>query len=125
MIKRIKLYMDWGSYPTWEVDDVGDFDPEDLPLSRETLDRLKAWQASFNSILNWDDPMSTPPTEPEVEEAFQQEGLSLWKQLRHELGSEYEVFYEYYNQLLKEPEQLIKIFNKKGYAVKNEIIESK
>jgi hypothetical protein len=94
MVKRIKLYTDWGCYPIWDIDDTGEFDTDALPLSKETLDRIEAWQTAFDSMLNWDDPMSTPPTDPEVEEAFQQEGLSLWKQLRHELSSEYEVFYE-------------------------------
>jgi hypothetical protein len=109
MVRRIKRYTDWGCYPVWDIDDTGDFDPEDLPLSGETLERIQVWKANFNAMLNWDDPASTPPTSPEVEKAFQQEGLLLWKQLQHELGSNYEIFYENYHELLAEPEQLIQI----------------
>jgi hypothetical protein len=111
MVERIKLGMDWGSYPVWGVDDPGDFPPEELPLSQPTIERLKSWQASYNSNLNWDDPMSTPPTSDEQENAFLKEGLSLWQQLIRELSPEYEVFYDYYNQLLKTPQELEQIIH--------------
>lgn len=37
MVKRIRLMRDWFCPMTWFVDDVGCFDPSELPASQETI----------------------------------------------------------------------------------------
>ena len=37
---------------------------------------------------------------------FQQEGISLWKQLRLELAPDYEVFYQNEGQLFRHPNEI-------------------
>jgi hypothetical protein len=93
MAKRIKLSAEFGAWPLWDMDDPDNLDPAELPLSKETIDRLYRWSESLDAILNQDyPPLSKFPSE-EAAEAFRQEGFSLWKQLHAELGSDYEVYY--------------------------------
>jgi hypothetical protein len=94
MKATIKLWSDYGSWPIWDEDDVGAIDPNDLPLCQETIDRLYSWQASYDSTLNHDFPPSSDFLNKDDEENFEQEGISLWKQLRHELQAEYQVIYQ-------------------------------
>lgn len=92
---KIKLMADYGCYPLWWAggDEVGDIDPATLPLSQETLSRLEKWADACDAKLNWDDPASSGFPSPQAKEAFEEEGVSLWQQLRKELAPEYEVFY--------------------------------
>ncbi|MEA5618540.1 hypothetical protein VB711_11930 [Cronbergia sp. UHCC 0137] len=94
-IEKIKLMADYGCYPLWWVspDKVGNIDPETLPLSQETITRLEKWEESYNASLNWEDPANSPDLSPEEEAAFEEEGISLWKQLQKELAPNYEVVY--------------------------------
>lgn len=95
-VEEIKLMPDYGSYPLWWVgsDKVGDIDPASLPLSRETVDRLYRWAEVYNATLNWDDPTDSPGfSNHETEEAFEREGLALWKQLQGELSPRFKVYY--------------------------------
>lgn len=86
---------DYGCYPLWwdELDQVGDLDPESLPLSQETIQRLYHWADAFEARLNLADPSDSPEVKPEEVEHFEWEGLSLWKQLNQELAPDYEVVY--------------------------------
>ncbi|HAZ44112.1 MAG TPA: hypothetical protein DDW76_03435 [Cyanobacteria bacterium UBA11369] len=92
---KIKLMTDYFSHPLWglDPDNIGDIDPKTLPLSQETIQRLEQWAASYNAILNQDDPASSGFESPQKEEAFEQEGIRLWLQIRQELPSNYEVWY--------------------------------
>lgn len=98
MYKRIKLMTDYNYYPLWDMDDVGDIEPWELPLSEETIERLLNWQKIYDGIIDWDDPASAGFASVEEEIAFEREGISLWQQLQKELGDEYEVVYK--SQLL-------------------------
>lgn len=40
MIKKIKLMADYDCYPVWDMDEIGEIDPSELPLSKETIKRL-------------------------------------------------------------------------------------
>lgn len=86
---------DYGCDPLWwaDADKVGNIDPARLPLSQETINRLRSWAASYNATLNWQDPANSPELSPEEEAAFELEGISLWKQLQQELAPNYEVVY--------------------------------
>lgn len=107
MAIRIKLWADYGSYPIWGVDEIDNIDPEELPLSQETIDRLNAWQDAYDQTLNQDyPPLSDFPT-PQAKQKFEQEAIKLWQKLRVELAPDYEVFYQDGSQLLKDPKSMI------------------
>ncbi|TAF12203.1 MAG: hypothetical protein EAZ77_00455 [Nostocales cyanobacterium] len=95
MTIKIKLMADYGCDPLWwaDVDKVGNIDPARLPLSKETINRLRNWALAYNETLNWQDPANSPDLSPEAEAAFETEGISLWKQLQKELAPNYEVVY--------------------------------
>ncbi|MEH2250506.1 hypothetical protein [Nostoc sp.] len=93
--EKIKLMADYGCYPLWWVspEKVGNIDPETLPLIPETIKRLNKWEEIFNAKLNWEDPANSPDLSEEAEAAFEEEGISLWKQLQTELAPNYQVVY--------------------------------
>lgn len=87
---------DYGCDPLWwaDADKVGNIDPEKLPLLPQTISRLQKWVQAYNATLNWASPADSPGfPSPEAEAAFEEEGISLWKQLRSELAPNYEVIY--------------------------------
>ncbi len=86
---------DYGCDPLWwaDADKVGNIDPAKLPLSLETINRLKNWASDYNASLNWQDPANSPDLSPEAEAAFEEEGINLWKQLQAELAPNYQVIY--------------------------------
>lgn len=110
MAEKIKLMADYGCYPLWwaSSDKVGDIDPETIPLSEETISRLEKWADIYNATLNWQDPGNSPDLSPEEAAAFEQEGISLWKQLQKELAPNYEVIYfsEQLNQVVTNTNEL-------------------
>jgi hypothetical protein len=96
MAIKIKLMADYGCDPLWwaDADKVGNIDPGKLPLSQETIFRLHQWAKAYNATLNWSDPTDSPGfPSAEAEAAFEEEGISLWKQLQKELAPSYEVVY--------------------------------
>jgi hypothetical protein len=104
---KIKLMTDYYSHPLWglDSDNIGDIDPKKLPLSQETIDRLENWAATYNAILNQEDPASSSFDSPQSEEDFEQEGIRLWLQVRQELPENYEVWY-FSDRLQKEVSDL-------------------
>jgi hypothetical protein len=94
MVQRIKLMADFDCYPLWDMDDGGDIDPTDLPLSEATIERLLNWQKIYDGIIDWDDPASAGFASLKEEIAFERKGISLWCQLKRELGDDYQVFYK-------------------------------
>ncbi|CAD5982140.1 Antitoxin [Planktothrix tepida] len=107
---KIRLMTDYGCYPLWwdEPDQVGDLEPESLPLSQETIQRLYHWADAFETRLNLADPSDSPEVTPEEIERFEWEGLSLWKQLDQELAPDYEVVYfsSNFHQIFTNPVKL-------------------
>lgn len=104
MIKKIKLMADYQCWPLWYKEGfdgkVGVIDPDELSLSSETSERLIRWGKRFDATLNWDNPLdeSYRFSEHDLKD-FEQEGISLWKKIQEELGSDYEV--SYYSQKLR------------------------
>jgi hypothetical protein len=94
MMQRIKLMADFDCYPLWDMDDGGDIDPTDLPLSEATIERLLNWQNIYDGIIDWDDPASAGFASKQEEIAFEREGISLWQKVQKELGDDYQVFYK-------------------------------
>jgi hypothetical protein len=96
MPETIKLMPDYGCYPLWwkVPGKVGNIDPATLPLSQETIKRLDAWANVYDATLNMADPANSVGfSSRETKEDFEQEGVSLWLQLREELAPDYEVVY--------------------------------
>ncbi|MEH2315095.1 MAG: hypothetical protein V7K35_27645 [Nostoc sp.] len=102
---------DYGCYPLWWVspEKVGNIDPETLPLIPETIKRLNKWEEIYNAKLNWEDPANSSGfLSEQAEAAFEQEGISLWKQLQTELAPNYQVVYfsELLSKVLIHPSEL-------------------
>ena len=96
MIVAIKLMPDYACYPLWWEGEnrVGNIDPETLPLSQETIKRLHGWSEAYDATLNWNDPADSPGfLNHNDQEAFEHEGIELWKQLQKELPSHFKVYY--------------------------------
>ncbi|MBC6431867.1 hypothetical protein FM036_14170 [Nostoc sp. HG1] len=93
--EKIKLMTDYGCYTLWWVspEKVGNIDQKTLPLIQETIKRLDKWEEIYNAKLNWEDPANSPDLSAEAEAAFEEEGISLWKQLQTELAPNYQVVY--------------------------------
>ncbi|MFB2877485.1 hypothetical protein [Floridanema aerugineum] len=108
---KIKLMADYGCDPLWWEDDdkVGNIDPTILNLSPDTIKRLDKWVEEYEAFLNLDEPNhSEVSVIYNAEEAFEQEGINLWKQLRKELAPNYEVLYfsESLRKIVSNPNEL-------------------
>ena len=95
-METIKLMADYRSWPLWWAGrhEPGNINPDILPLSVETRDRLRKWAAAYDATLNWDDPASSGFPSEAAREAFHKEGMALWEQLQCELGPSYLVLYQ-------------------------------
>jgi hypothetical protein len=95
MTQQIKLMADYDCWSLWWAGDhdPGNIDPSTLPLSPQTIARLETWAATFDAMLNRDDPMSSRFPSREAAQAFEAEGEELWLQLREELAPDYSVLY--------------------------------
>jgi len=94
-MKMIKLMADYYSFPLWENSprEVGNIDPESLPLSEELKERLENWSEKYDSILNDENPASSGFETEEDELNFIREGSELAKSLQLELGETYQITY--------------------------------
>jgi hypothetical protein len=94
-MKMIKLMADYYSFPLWENSpgEVGNIDPQSLPLSEELKERLDNWSEKYDSILNNEDPTASGFATKENEFNFIREGSELANSLQMELGDSYQVTY--------------------------------
>ncbi|MEB0137164.1 hypothetical protein QN362_17670 [Actimicrobium sp. CCC2.4] len=94
--EKIELMADYGCFPLWSVgsDEVGDINPNDLPLSPELKQLLANWTRTFDQTLNQNYPPDSGFKSEMEEIEFSQQALELAKQLRKELGAEYEVIFQ-------------------------------
>lgn len=93
MAFRFELKVDYSSWPTWYDDGLrfGDFDPAQLPIRQETLQRLLRWQEVYDNTYEDEYPYNSSFPSEEALKIWVREGLRLWVQLNKELSSEYEV----------------------------------
>ena len=91
MTEEIKLMADYAAWPLWRPD--GNVDPATLPISADLQRRLDAWAEAFDATLNPDDPRDAQFPTPDAARAWHEQGLALWHDLQHELGSAYTVCY--------------------------------
>lgn len=96
MTQELKLMADYSAWPLWRAD--GDVDPATLPISSDLRDRLSAWAAEYDAILNRDNPRDSGFPSAEAQVAWEQRGLVLWRDLQRELGSDYAVSYFSHSQ---------------------------
>ncbi|WP_016760603.1 hypothetical protein [Leptospira weilii] len=95
MLPSIKLMADYYCFPLWlyDSDDVGDIDPETLPISDILKRKLRSWSTCFDQILNLEDPASSNFKSEQDENQFNEEGELLWRLLQEELKGKYKVYY--------------------------------
>ena len=110
MPKQIRLSVDYQCWPLWWAgqSEVGEIDPGKLPLKPETADRIEKWADWFDTWMDFEDaPHGKKPDDDEFE-AFEQEGIEIWKELRKELAPDYEVAYnsKKLGRLVSHPDQL-------------------
>jgi hypothetical protein len=57
-MRTIKVMADYQCFPLWEASpgEVGNIDPDDLPISHILKERLAAWARAFDATLSMDYP---------------------------------------------------------------------
>lgn len=100
---------EYNYFPLWDMEEAENLEPEDLPISFVTVERLWNWAKRYDNNINWDDPKKATFKNLSEKEAFEQEGLILWQQLQKELAPPYQVFYfsERHHQLLNPADNLL------------------
>jgi hypothetical protein len=92
--KLLKLMTDYECFPLWKVGgEIGNVDPDDLPLANELKAALRAWASAYDNTLNQEYPPDSGFASPAEEEAFEAEGRRLWNELQAQLSPEYKVVY--------------------------------
>ena len=90
---KIKLMADYQCYPLWDVENVGNIDPNKLPISAVLKKYLNLWAECYDEILVLEEPrLSAFKNEMEAL-AFEAQGQFLWRHLQKELGDTYKIFY--------------------------------
>jgi hypothetical protein len=94
VIKVLKLMPDYHCFPLWKADgEIGNVDPDDLPLTNDLKAALRAWASAYDKTLNQEYPPDSGFTSPAEEEAFESEARRLKEELRAQLGPDYKVVY--------------------------------
>ena len=95
MLKQLKLMADYGGTILWGVGaaDVGPIDPCDLPLTDELRSAIQRWADTYDRTLNQDFPPDSGFTNPSEQEAFEEEGMRLWRELQGQLSPGWSVTY--------------------------------
>ncbi|XKM13049.1 hypothetical protein RCS94_08445 [Orbaceae bacterium ac157xtp] len=95
-MKKIKLMADHECYPLWFDSDneVGNINPETLPISNLLKKELNKWSDEYDNTLNMDDPLNSGFTTVDEEISFKEKGQNLRGKLQMELGNDYEVIYQ-------------------------------
>lgn len=90
-MRTIKVMADYQCFPLWEASpgEVGNIDPDDLPISQSLKERLATWARAFDATLNMEYPPDSGFESEEAEVEFKREGHRLAEQLRDELGPEF------------------------------------
>jgi len=97
MSRQIRLMAEYDTDALWSLDpaSLGPIDPSSLPVSEETIERIRGWAKQYDEQLNREDPRESHFFNEERAADFDREGLSLWIRLRSELPRDWTV--EYYS----------------------------
>ena len=85
---------DYASTGLWYADGdrpAGTVDPDDLPISEATKQRLAAWVHRLDELNMQKHAGSGPPPRAATWTAVETEAVELWRVLRHEAGSQWTV----------------------------------
>lgn len=95
MSKQLKLMADYGGTVLWGVGaaDVGPIDPRTLPLKDELRAAIQRWADAYDRTLNQDYPPDSGFADPSEQEAFEAEGVRLWRELQAQLRPDWRVAY--------------------------------
>jgi hypothetical protein len=90
--QQLRLMADIGApVPLW-MDGMIEY--HHMFLSEKLIDRINCWVGIHSGWFDWyENPGNSPEPPLEEQEAFDKEGVEIWKQLIAELGDEYEVVY--------------------------------
>lgn len=98
---RVRYFYDWANYPLWSANDAArdafgyPIEPTDLPLSRQTVVRIRYLSAWHDTALNWESPTDPGPWDAEEYERFNAAARELLADLRQELGPRFEIVDEF------------------------------
>jgi hypothetical protein len=92
-MRTLKLMTDYQCYPLWEASpgEVGNIDPNLLPLSTSLQAQLLDWADVYDKTLNWEDPATSGFASVDAVDEFKAQGMRLADRLREELGPEFAV----------------------------------
>ena len=91
-LMHIKLMADYACWPLWYAggDEVGNIDPQTLPLTEGLIADLNGWAARLDGALDWDDRGNTKWPDGFFAD-FNREGRELAERLKAKLGSTCEI----------------------------------
>ena len=95
MLKRLKLMADYGGTALWGIGaaDGGPIDPHELPLTDNLRTAIQRWADAYDRTLNQDYPTDSGFTDPSEQEAFEVEGMRLWRELQAQLEPGWSIAY--------------------------------
>lgn len=97
MPRNIRLMPDYYCWPLWDMDSVGNLDPNQLPITPELRVRLQRWAEAYDATLNLAEPQTSVFASEDAERAYRErfaaEGEAIWRELRAQLGPSYRVYY--------------------------------
>jgi len=82
---------DYQCHPLWEASpgQVGNIDPQTLPISSDLIAQLAQWAHMYDCTLNLADPASSGFRSEEEKAEFKRVGNEIAERLKNELGSDY------------------------------------
>jgi hypothetical protein len=97
---KITLQVDWGVGPFWVA--IGDSIQDDylpdevndiVPLSKELIQAVAAWDEKFQTTFNDKVPQDSGILDPAEEKRFDEEGLDLARRIKREVPADVTVEY--------------------------------
>lgn len=87
---------DYECHPLWHYrsDNVGEINPETLPISSKLKSMLLTWATEYDSTLNQDNPVESGFANKEIKEAFVAKGLEIANILKNELKIIEVIYYD-------------------------------
>ena len=92
-MRKLKLMPDYECFPLWEASpgQVGNINPDELPISAGLRSKLVQWAAEYDATLNREDPAQSGFPTDESKAEFKRTGMELGEQLKSELGPDFSV----------------------------------
>lgn len=97
---QLRYFFDWKCDPLWSANDAAReafgyaVEPAELPLSDQTVTRIRKICAWHDTALNWDSPAEPGPWDAAEHDRFDEAARQLLTELRLELGPSFEILDE-------------------------------